>query len=343
MTKTSDRSPSGRVTITDVAREARVSIAAVSRAMNPNGSSSPEMRSRILAVADSLGYKPNRLARGIKSRSSLIGILVTNFENPAYLAILSEFSSAIQRYNCHTLLINVNTAKSIEEAVSLVMEYHVDALIVTSASVPAELVEACEQHRTPVAVFGRDAPDSGALVVTCDDEEMGRMAADHLLDSGYCRPAYVGASSNEQATQDRLRGFSQRLEKRGQRLHGHAEGLRHSYEAGYTATCELLNSTPGMPDSIFYFDDIMACGGLDAIRHDFSLRVPDDVGVVGIDDIQFASSRSFDLTTIRQPFSDMVERTVAGLFERVQRPAVSADRVLLPCHIVQRSTTRRIT
>lgn len=329
-----------RVTITDVARQANVSIAAVSRAMNPKGSSSPQMRSHILAVAEQLGYKPNRLARGIKAGSSLIGILVTDFENPAYLAILSEFSAAIQRYNCHTLLINVNTEKSVSEAVSLVMEYHVDALVVTSATVPAGLVELCQKQNTPVAIFARSVENSGALVVTCDDVQIGRMAADHLLDNGYRRPAYVGASISEQTTSDRQRGFAERLEQRGGCLFGVEEGHQHSYDAGYKATCELLSGVDAIPDSIFYFDDIMACGGMDAIRHEFSYKVPEEIGIIGVDDIRFASSKSYDLSTIRQPFSDMVNETVSGLFAYIQRPSASPKRVIMPCHVIQRGTTR---
>lgn len=342
MKKAEEQSSSRRVTITDVAREAQVSIAAVSRAMNPEGSSSPEMRQRILAVAERLGYKPNRLARGIKSRSSLIGILVTNFENPVYLSILSEFTAAIQQHNCHTLLINVNTGKSISEAVSLVMEYHVDALIVTSATVPSELVYACKQQNTPVAIFGRDAEESGATVVTCDDVEIGRMAANHLLDHGYRRPAYVGASTSEQATLDRQRGFMEQLDQRGLTSCSVEEGHRHSYDAGYEATCRLLSHADFIPDSIFYFDDIMACGGMDAIRHEFNRKVPDEVGIIGVDDIRFASSKSYDLTTIRQPFSDMVNEIVTNVFARIQRPHSSSDRIILPCHIIQRSTTHRV-
>ncbi|UBU49965.1 LacI family DNA-binding transcriptional regulator [Cobetia amphilecti] len=342
MKKSEDISSSKRVTITEVAKEANVSIAAVSRAMNPEGSSSPEMRSRILAVAERMGYKPNRLARGIKSQSSLIGILVTNFENPVYLAILSEFSAAIQRHNCHTLLINVNTEKSISEAVSLVMEYHVDALIVTSASVPPELVEACAKQNTPVAIFGRDGEDSGACVVTCDDVEMGRMAADHLIDLGYRRLAYVGASTKEQATLDRKRGFIERLEQRGLTLHGVGEGYRHSYDAGYEATCELFAEAEVIPDSIFYFDDIMACGGMDAIRHEFSHRIPQDIGIVGVDDIRFASSKSYDLTTICQPFTEMVNKTVSLLFARIKQGGMAPSRVIMPCQITQRGSTRHV-
>nr|WP_298249450.1 LacI family DNA-binding transcriptional regulator [uncultured Halomonas sp.] len=342
--KKSETSPSSRrVTITDVAREANVSIAAVSRAMNPKGSSSPQTRRHILAVANQLGYKPNRLARGIKARSSLIGILVTNFENPAYLAILSEFSTAIQRHNCHTLLINVNTGKSVSEAVSLVMEYHVDALIVTSATVPPELVEACQRQNTPVAIFGRNAEDSGASVVTCDDLAIGRMAADHLLDQGYQRPAYIGASTHEQATLNRQQGFVARLEQRGSRLFGSGEGHQHSYDAGYGAAFELLSSGNIAPDSIFFFDDIMACGGIDAVRHEFSYRVPEDVGIVGVDDILFASSKSYDLTTICQPFNDMVNKTVSSLFSRIQHPEAAPGRTIMSCHLIQRGTTQRVS
>ncbi len=333
---------SGNITITEVAAEARVSISAVSRAFNPSGSCAPKTRAKVFAAAEKLGYKPNRLARGLKSNSSLIGILMTDFENPAYLHILSDLTTAIQAHNCHSLLINVGPQKSVTEAVELIMEYHVDGLIVTSSSLPDELISACQRRNTPVVIFGHHSRNAPATIVSCDNVAGGRMAADMLLDAGYTRPAFVGATTSVSTTTDRQRGFITRLIERGCSEWMTTEGQRHSYDSGYEATCKLFASID-KPDSVFYLDDIMACGGMDAIRYEFGLKVPEDVGVIGVDDIRLAASRAYDLTTIRQPFTDMVNTAVAALFEQIQDASIAPKNFTLPCTLVARGSTRALT
>ncbi|OMH26284.1 LacI family transcriptional regulator [Motiliproteus sp. MSK22-1] len=327
------------MTVTEVAAEAGVSISAVSRAFNPNASCSEKMKQKVFAAADKLDYRPNRLARGLKSNSSLIGILMTDFENPAYLSILDDFTTAIQQRNCHSLLINASQQMSIAEAVELVMQYHVDGLIVTSATLPQALIDACQAQNTPVVIFGRHSAESIATVVCSDNVANGRMAADLLLDAGYQRPAFVGGTVAASTTTDRQRGFIGRLIERGCEHWFCVEGGRHSYDAGFDATCKLFNSAD-KPDSIFYVDDIMACGGMDAIRYELGLRVPEDIGVIGVDDIRLAHSRAYSLTTIRQPFTDMVNTTVEALFEHIQDPTLEARQITVPCSLITRNSTR---
>ena len=329
----------GKVTVIEVAAEAGVSVSAVSRAFNPNGSCSDKMRKKVFKAAEKIGYKPNRLARGLKSRSSLIGILVTDFDNPAYLAILSDFTSAIQKRNCHSLLINASQQLNIAEAVELVMQYQVDGLIVTSTTLPQRLVEACQKQNTPVVIFGRRSRENLATVVCCDNVTNGRMAADLLLDAGYHYPAFVGGPIGVSTTTDRQRGFINRLIQRGCDHWTVSEGGRHSYDAGFEATCKLFRARD-RPDAIFYADDIMACGGMDAIRYELGLRVPEDVGIIGVDDIRLASSRAYNLTTIRQPFSDMVNTTVDALFEHIHNKDLPPKHITMPCTLIVRSSTR---
>lgn len=327
-----------QITVVDVAEEAGVSVSAVSRAFNPNGSCSDKMKAKVFSAAEKLDYKPNRLARGLKSRSSLIGILVTDFENPAYLQILNDFTRTIQARNCHSLLINVSEDMNIAEAIDLVMEYHVDGLIVTSSALPKELVEACQSKGTPVVIFGRHSRESSATMVYCDNVAGGRMAADLLLDAGYLRPAFIGGLVGASTTTDRQRGFISRLIERGCEYWQTAEGGRHSYDAGFDATCKLFNSAD-QPDSLFFVDDIMACGGIDAIRYEFALRVPEDVGVIGVDDIRFARSKAYNLSTVRQPFSEMVTASVEALFRHLDNPEQAPQQIIVPCQMVKRGST----
>ncbi|MDD1796073.1 LacI family DNA-binding transcriptional regulator [Enterovibrio makurazakiensis] len=329
-----------KVTVVEVAEAAGVSVSAVSRAFNPEASISRPLREKVFKAAASLNYKPNRLARGIKSRSSLVGILMTDFNNPFYLPILNSFTTEIQRRNCHSLLINVNSDMDIQEAVELVMEYNVDGLIITSASLPEQLVEACKSQDTPVVIFGRDSHENSVTVVSCDNVLAGRMAADMLLDAGYDRPAFVAGPIGTSATVDRQRGFISRLMERGCNQWQVVEGGEFSYDAGYDATLRIFKGTE-RPDAMFYADDIMACGGMDALRYELNVKIPDDVGVIGVDDIRLAKSRSYDLSTIRQPNDQMILSSIDALFQHIADPNLPAQSITLPCEPVVRGSTKK--
>lgn len=328
-----------KVTVVEVAAQAGVSISAVSRAFS-NGSCSEAMRTKVFAAAQALGYKPNRLARGLKAKSSLIGILVTDFDNPAYLPILQQFSAQIQQQNCHSLLVNASDNRSIKDALELVMEYHIDGLIVTATSLPQVLVDACKEQGIPVVCFARNSLSKGASAVFCDNLTNGRMAADLLLDAGYLKPAFVSGPVAALTSRERQRGFINRLVERGCQDWQIIEGGKHSYDAGYEATCKLL-ALHERPDSIFFTDDIMACGGLDAARYHYNLSVPDELGIIGVDDIQLASSPAYQLTTIKQPFERMVTACIETLFQQIAEPELDTQEIVFPCELVVRKSVRR--
>ena len=334
--KQTDVSPRS-VTIVEVAELAGVSISAVSRAFNSEASCSDSMRSKVMAAADALGYKPNRLARGIKSRSNLVGILITDFDNPAYLSILNDFTATLQRNGYHSLLINVDTDMDMREAVKLVMEYHVDGLIVTSSTLPTELVDVCHAQETPVVIFARHSLNNPVSVVCCDNVSAGQMAADALSESGYKRFAFIGGIEGASTTIDRQRGFVTRLIELGHDNWQVIDGGRHSYDAGYEATCRLY-SFAEQPDALFFADDILACGGMDALRHELNLKVPQQVGVIGVDDIGFAESRAYNLTTIRQPFGEMVQQTVDTLIGHINDDELEVKEITLPCELIIRQS-----
>ncbi|MFT5707080.1 MAG: DNA-binding LacI/PurR family transcriptional regulator, partial [Oceanospirillaceae bacterium] len=203
-----------KVTVVEVAAAAGVSISAVSRAFS-NGSCSLDMRDKVFAAAKLLGYKPNRLARGLKAKSGLIGILVTDFDNPAYLPILQQFSAQIQQKNCHSLLVNAHDDRSIKEALELVMEYHIEGLVVTATSLPQVLVDACTAQNIPVICFARNSLSNGASAVFCDNISNGKIAANLLLDAGYTKPAFVSGPVAALTSRERQRGFINRLVERG--------------------------------------------------------------------------------------------------------------------------------
>ena len=330
---------SHKVTIVDVADHAGVSVSAVSRAFNAEASCSAEMRKKVLKSAKQLGYKPNRLARGLKSRSNLVGILVTDFENLAYLSILNDFTSTLQRNGYHSLLINVGEDMDIRQAVELVMEYHVDGLIVTSSALPSELVDICHSQGTPVVLFARRSLNNAVTVVCCDNVLAGRMAADSLSEAGYQKFAFIGGMEGSSTSIERQRGFITRLVELGHENWQVSNAGRFSYDAGFDTTLRLFNQAES-PDALFFADDILACGGMDAIRHELGLNVPNQVGVIGMDDMGLAGTRAYQLSTVRQPFGDMVQETVSALLQHMSDPKLEAQEIVLPCELVVRGSVK---
>ena len=330
-----------KVTVIDVAKQAGVSISAVSRAFDPKGKCSDTMRARVFSAASELGYVPNRLARGIKSRSNLIGILMSDFENPAYLSLLNQFTQKIQQKDSHTLLINIGAEMNARQAAELMVSYRIDGVIVTSTHLPPEIIDGCVKYNIPLVYFGRPLKNQKATSVYCDNIIGGSMAADLLIRSGYEAPVFVGGPLASTSTVDRQRGFIKKLIELGCDRWLTAEGGAYSYDAGYEATLKLFESG-GQPDSFFYADDIMACGGMDALRYELNLDVPNQVGVIGVDNIRLSRSKSYNLTTINQPFEIMVE-TILNLLNDLIQGVGEADRhVKLPCELIVRKSTRNI-
>jgi len=160
------------------------------------------------------------------------------------------------------------------------------------------------------------------------------------LDQGYKKPAFFSGPIAALTSRERQRGFINRLVERGCQDWQIIEGGSHSYDAGFTATCKLLE-LQDQPDSIFFTDDIMACGGMDAARYRYGLSIPNQLGVIGVDDIQLASSPAYQLSTIKQPFAQMVSACIESLFKQIAEPGIGSEQVIFPCELIERRSTLR--
>lgn len=328
------------VSSTDVARLAGVSQAAVSRVFTPGASVSNEMRAKVMAAAKQLGYRPNAIARSLIQRSTrIIGLVMVRFMNPFYARLLQEFTGRLQALGYWTLLLNVAHGDELEKTLPAALQYQVDGLIVTSATLSSRLADECAQYGTPVVLFNRYSLDSNVNAVCCDNVRGGRLVADALANAGHQRIAYIAGEPGSSTNQDRERGFTSWLQERGHEV-AFVEQGDYSYESGYAAAKRLLDR-PDRPDALFCANDMMAMAALDVARCELNLRVPDDIAIVGFDDIQQASWPKYDLTTVRQPVERMVDATVELLLSAIEAP--DGERVLrmIPPTLVVRSSTRR--
>lgn len=331
--------PPQKVTSVDVARLVGVSQSTVSRSFSNEASVSPETRQKVLEAARRLGYTPNAIARSlITQQTNIVGILTSNITSPFQPYILEKFIQGLQGIGRQALVFSAGPKQEIDDILPVVLEYQVDALIVTAATLSSERLAEFARNGTPVVLFNRHMPGEKVTAVCCDNVEGGRLVANLLLDAGHKRLAYIAGSTNSSTNRDREKGYTDRLGERGVIEVMREQASGYTYEAGYEATKRLLERDEP-PDAIFCASDILALGALDLAREQ-GVSVPEELSIIGFDDIPMASWSAYSLTTICQPVDRMVDMTLRLVLERLENAEVEAVIRLFPGRLVQRRSAR---
>lgn len=327
------------VTLREVAELAGVSRSAVSRSFTEGASVSKKTRDKVEKAAQQLGYQPNALASSLTTgRTKLIGLIANNFHNPLFLQVFDRFSRGLQDRGLRPLLINLSAETDPTNTVNLLRQYSVDGAIVASSTLLPGFAAAIKDAGVPVVhSFGRKAVRPRVNIVGIDNQACGKMAADTLIARGYRRIGFLGGPKDASSTQDRLAGFLTAL---GQ--HEDVE-ITHSFAADYTFQAgrqEMLRLIDGDPaEAYFCGDDVIAIGAQSAAESE-GLCVPDDIGLLGLNDMEMAGWNSINLTTIHQPVAEIIDRSidlVVGLNDSHKPTAQMFD-----CHIVERGTLRAL-
>lgn len=302
-------------TAKQVAHAAGVSIAAVSRAFTPGAPIQPEKRTRILAVAEEIGYisPARRTARVIASGT--ITLVSGDLLNPFYPTVLDTLARRLQESRRQLLVYALPAQADVDTATEQILASRPSAILVTSAQLSSKMARACRQHQIKVVLFNRVQRDVRINAVACDNYQGGRDAGRLLLERGHRKIAFLGGIANTSTHAERARGFRDILNEAGIGIHAQASG-EFEYRRGYLAGQALLDATIP-PEAIFCCNDIMALAVIDAAR-ERGIRVPQDLAVVGFDDIPMASWNAYQLTTIRQP----VERMIQEALNMIDDPSI---------------------
>jgi len=323
----------------DVARLAGVSQSTVSRALADYSSVAEETRLKVREAAATLGYRPNVLARSlITQRSGLIAIVVASMDNPFYWEVLALFSQALQANGQQLLLFTIGPRESFDSAIRKVLQYRVDGVIVVSAVLSSQAITECREAGLPVVLFNRYVDRSDLNVVTCDNLEGGRTVATLLANTGHKTFGFISGVEDTSTNRDRLEGFRQQLSLLGLPMPTVEHG-DYAYESGRDAAKRLILQGE-RPDAIFCANDIMAIGALDGLRLDLGLRVPDDISLIGFDDIPMAGWSGIELTTVRQQRGRMVEASLQILDQNLSTPGMTPVFHLEPGRLIVRQTVR---
>ncbi len=337
-------SPTKPVTLSDVALLAGVSQSAVSRTYTPGASVAPATRERVVQAAVQLGYRPNAIARTLTTRRSrMIGVVVSYLQNQFYPVVIEKLSQALQRHGYHVLLFvsdGHETGATVDDKLMDVMQYQVDGLVLASVTLSSAIAQGCRAAGVPVVLFNRTAPIEGVHCVASDNHAGGRLAAQTLIEAGCQRIAYIAGLEDASTQIERERGFIERLGQAGVEVSARAVG-RYSYEGACEAT-RALCSKAARPDGIFVANDHMALAVMDTLRSELGLRVPQDVCVIGFDNVPQSAWPAYGLTTITQDAQAMVDVTVDLLLQAIasdlKSEAFATRRLITPVRLVRRTT-----
>lgn len=328
-------------TLKDVAERAGVSRSAVSRTFTDGASVSDKMRRKVEKAADELGYQPNFLARSLTTRrTKLIGLVSDNFTNPFFLHVFDLFTSELQKRGLRPLLVNISGQHDPVETAQMLRQYSVDGVIVASSTVEKGFVDAFRKVRLPVVyTFSRHSSSPDVNIVGIDNEAAGAFAAEVLIGRGYKRIGFMGGPEIATSTMDRFVGFSRVMAQHPDLEFTHSFAEAYSFAAGQDEMNRLLQGDRA--EAYFGADDVISIGALSAMQS-HGLKVPEDVGLMGLNDLEMAGWANIDLTTIRQPVRQIVESSVeliATALEESDEEHVPQAR-LFPARLVERGTLR---
>lgn len=324
-------------TIRDVAREAGVSVATVSRVLNDSGPVKEATRRRIREVAHRLRFTPNTTARSLSTRRThTVGVLLPDLYGEFFSEIIRGLDQTVQRHGFHALISSSHNEPGEVEAALRAMRGRVDGLVLMASGLDAQTLSRNVADRMPVVLINAD--DDGATWHTIDIDNFGGACAmtRHLLGLGHRELRMIrGAEGNRDAS-ERERGFRAVLKDSGIECQPHWIVSGAFTEAsGFLATQQLL-ADPVRPTAIFAANDSMAVGALSALRQ-AQLRVPEDIAVVGFDDIPIAAYVNPTLTTVRVSIATLGAHAAERLFACMQGQAGSdCKHEVLPTELIIR-------
>lgn len=326
------------VSANKVAELAGVSRSAVSRAFTDGASVSPETRAKILAASEQLGYHVNHLARGlIRHRSGIVCLIVAEMQTPFQATIVEMATRRLQAIGKVVMVLNTaGQQDNVEAALRQTLNYRADATVVVSGSPPASLVNTCIENGQRVILINRADPLVGPEFISVENESAAREACLLLQRAGCQNLAVVSSTAGTASLTTREQSFVATAAEIGLNAVVCRAGPT-GYLTGVESARQLLATTAKRPDGVFCVTDLLALGFLDAARLEFAMKVPEELCVVGFDDIAEAGWLGYELTTFRQPLSEIVDHIAAIVAKEDGEPGVP---VTLPTKIVWRKTVR---
>lgn len=332
-----------RLTLKDLAAESNVHYSTVSRVMNPATRHlvAEDVAARILEIAEARGFRPNRIAAGLRtSRSGLVGVVLPDIANPVFPPILAGIESVLAGQGYVPIVVNAGRDKDRQRfVIDQMVGRQVEGLVLATAERDDPVLDYCLKQRIPVVMVNRGEDTGRASCVVSDNLLAMRLTVDHLVALGHRRIGHIAGPATLSTGFLRREGFIAAVKHhRLRRDAWHViEAESYSREAGREACARLFERFPGLT-AIAAGNDLVAMGCYDFLR-ERGLRCPDDVSVVGHNDMPFVDALTPPLTTVRIAVHQMGEEAARLLLKKIGAPASGAVTVQLTPELVVRGST----
>jgi LacI family transcriptional regulator len=328
-------------TVRDVAKQAGVAPITVSRVVNNSGYVSEETRARVEAAIADMGYVPNVLARSLRSRrTDTLALILTDISNPFWTTVVRGVEDAASNAGFNVILCNTDESEAEQDKyLRVLLQKQVDGVLLVPARSALEPIQFVQSQDTPVVVLDRLIPDVQADTVHCDSEGGAHQLTRLLLSLGHRRIAVLSGPQGVSTAEDRVAGYQRALKEAGLDVDPALVYYgQFSLESGYTMTQRVLAATP-RPSGLFAGNNFIAIGALRALR-DAGLQVPEDLALVGFDDLPADLVVDPFLTVVAQPAYEMGRRATELLLARLSGEAPEAyQEIVLPTELIVRQSS----
>ncbi|MFC2948676.1 catabolite control protein A [Virgibacillus sediminis] len=330
------------VTIYDVAREANVSMATVSRVVNGNPNVKPTTRKKVLTTIEKLGYRPNAVARGLASKkTTTVGAIIPDISSIFFAELARGIEDIATMYKYNVILSNSDQNKDKElQLINTMLEKQVDGILFMGGNITEEHIQQFESASVPV-VLAATYDESGKIPsVNIDYEVAAYEATKYLMDNGHSHPAFISGGEEEEINKLKYQGYLRALEEGNVQLNENLVVMPgdYSYDFGREAVQQLLAKSD-KPSAVFVASDEMALGAIHGAQ-DKGYRVPEDLEVVGFDNTRLATMVRPTLSTVVQPMYDIGAVAMRLLTKYMNKEEVEEKKVVLPHRIEERNSTK---
>lgn len=332
------------VTIYDVAREAGVSMATVSRVVNNNPNVKPQTRKKVFEAIERLGYRPNAVARGLASKkTTTVGVVIPDISNSIFAEVARGIEDIAAMYHYNIILSNADKKKEREiRVVNTLLEKQVDGLLFMGGTITEEHINAFNTASVPIVLCATSDESKVISSVDIDHEKAAYDAVKYLLQQGHRKIAMISGTLEDLTNgYARFQGYKRALEEAGISVREDYVRIgNYRYESGLE-TAQYFLDLHERPTAIFAATDEMAIGAIHKIQ-DYGLNVPDDVSVISVDNIRMASMVRPQLTTVAQPMYDIGAVSMRLLTKLMKKEEVDNNQVILPHELIERHSVSKI-
>lgn len=323
-------------TIKDVAKEAGLTVTTVSRVLNNRGYISDSARKKVDEAMKKLNYQPNEAARSLRKKSNLIGVIVPHVRHPYFAEMISNLEHVAYKAGYRILLCNTQDKEEREkEYVDICVSHRVAGIIIFSGNVSVSLFD---EFEIPVITMERNI-ETATASVECDNRNGGELAAKKLIELGCTRLLHIGSNSDGVSlpADDRAKGFVETCEKAGVTHYEVSPDARDYSNLSYMEFDRKILNEYSDVDGIFASSDMIAAQIIQ-VCDSIGKKIPEDLKLIGFDDIIFAQYTSPQLTTIHQPIKEMASLAIS-LIRDASEGKVVPKQSILPVKLIERGTT----